>query len=396
MYGDGRPWGDGTKMAKRAKHGREPWDVGNRVTPLIGGYAALSAIRDAFEAAIVDAERQGENGVEPGNAATSTSSTGCSTRCATCRTRTPGAVTPGADLRSRAARRPRPDRARFDRPDDGRRDQGPGAGLDADVDPGAVRRRGACPAALALGVRDPGPQHRLCGQGPLWQKADPIGVCALDLRTADVTAASLHQKMVVVRVGEVNVGFCGGVDLAYTRRDYGRPANQIIGLGDWQSGHHIPIIQTGWPLEHGSPLTGYQFAEAEQRGRLRGRTGRRGVRQRHRPARRVPALARPAPQARRPDRRHAGGAVRRAVAAARPGLQVRPLGVVRHGQPRPVHQREGVHADRPRELRRAHDPAAGRSTRALPSGTRSSSCGGPSRSTPADRTARPSAAASSP
>ena len=208
-------------MAKRAKDGREPWDVGNRVTPLIGGYAALSAIRDAFEAAIVDA-REGEDRRQPPgqrghvyivdwllNALRDLSE------------ENPWG---GDALGAGAARHPGPDRARPDRPDDVGRDQGPGAGLDADVDPGPVRCRGARPAALAPGVRDPGPQHQtLRNQGAVWANADPIGVCALDLRTANVTAASLHQKMVVVRVGEVNVGFCGGVDLAFTRRDYRAP-----------------------------------------------------------------------------------------------------------------------------------------------------------------------------
>src|SRR5712691_10655036 len=64
---DGKPWGVATKMAERAKTaGVVPWDQGCEVTPLIGGYAAMSAMRDALEslisAARVSGARAGERG----------------------------------------------------------------------------------------------------------------------------------------------------------------------------------------------------------------------------------------------------------------------------------------------------------------------------------------------
>ncbi|MGB0098206.1 MAG: hypothetical protein WBP81_37415 [Solirubrobacteraceae bacterium] len=258
VYGDGRPWGDGTKIAKRAKDGREPWDVGNRVTPLIGGYAALSAIRDAFEAAIVDAQWQGKNGVEPGKRGHVYVVDWLLNALRDLSDENPWGGHPWQQGQH----------ADRDQTALGLIARMMAAGIKVKVlvwMPTSIQAQFAVAGHarqhwhLACAIQDL--NTKLCGQDPLWQNADPIGVCALDLRTANVTAASLHQKMVVVRVGEVNVGFCGGVDLAFTRRDYGRPANQIVGLGDWQSGHDIPIIQTGWPLQHQSPLTGYQFAK---------------------------------------------------------------------------------------------------------------------------------------
>jgi phosphatidylserine/phosphatidylglycerophosphate/cardiolipin synthase-like enzyme len=248
--GNGRPWGDGTMMAARAANNRNPWDAGNRVTPLIGGHATLSAIRDACEAAIAEANNSPN---APGNR---------------------GYVyiadwllTPLRDLSEDnewgAGMWNTERRATRDQTAIGLIARMMSAGIKVRV---LVWMPTSTQATFA--VSGHARQHwylarmvqemndRLKAHGGQWANVD-TGVVALDLRTADATAVSLHQKMFVIRVGAVNVGFCGGVDLAYTRRDYGRPANRIIGSGDWQSGNGIPLIPGGWPRQHPAPLCGY-------------------------------------------------------------------------------------------------------------------------------------------
>jgi phosphatidylserine/phosphatidylglycerophosphate/cardiolipin synthase-like enzyme len=83
---------------------------------------------------------------------------------------------------------------------------------------------------------------RLSGTG------EPLGIVALDMRTADsTTSGSHHQKTVVIRGATTSVAYVGGVDLAFTRRD----APQL--QGDWQSGKKIPIGSDRWPHDNPPP-----------------------------------------------------------------------------------------------------------------------------------------------
>jgi phosphatidylserine/phosphatidylglycerophosphate/cardiolipin synthase-like enzyme len=78
----------------------------------------------------------------------------------------------------------------------------------------------------------------------------PLGLAALDMRTANVESATHHQKMMVIRSVNTHVAFAGGVDLAFTRRDApGTPR------GDWQSGKDIPGPAGGWPRQPGVDYT---------------------------------------------------------------------------------------------------------------------------------------------
>ena len=121
---------------------------------------------------------------------------------------------------------------------------------------------------------------------------DPTrALVGLDLRVAKPLTASHHQKMMIIRVQDVNVAYCGGVDLAFTRRDapiqpdpadpatqykydetrlgdVTAPCSQFLD-GDWQSGSAIPVMWGGatgatnrWPQE-----TASQYAALNNCGR---------------------------------------------------------------------------------------------------------------------------------
>jgi len=248
--GDGRPWGDGTAMAARAYAGERPWDTGNEVIPLIGGFLALSAIRDAFESAIDQAGALAARGVPPGerghvciagwefNALRDTSTTN-----------------PWGDGPWQPGMTAGKDQTAL-----GLVIRMMSAGIVVRLllwMPGAAQRQRVRNLAdehwaVAAAVQD----HNANLQR-LWRLGQPVGVAALDLRVAAAPLAVLHQKAIVVRVGTVNVAFCGGVDLAFTRRDVGLGPGIPVGSGDWQSGGAIPRPGDGWPKQSPPPYGGY-------------------------------------------------------------------------------------------------------------------------------------------
>jgi phosphatidylserine/phosphatidylglycerophosphate/cardiolipin synthase-like enzyme len=234
-HGGGRPWGDDTAIAAR-EGSADPWDAGCKVTPLLGGRDAMDAVRTAFDAALADAA-----GLSLPD---------------------PKVHVYIADWRFNALR-----------------------DVSTATDPWATppAAHGADPTAIGyvLQLMEAGVEVRML----LWyptlfeetvgsfgphaedhfyvaklveaqnQKlkskfpnaARPLGIVALDARVAEPEppAATHHQKMMVIRVGNTNVAFCGGVDLAFTRRD--APRTQ----GDWQSGEGIPDAAAGWPGKGG-------------------------------------------------------------------------------------------------------------------------------------------------
>jgi phosphatidylserine/phosphatidylglycerophosphate/cardiolipin synthase-like enzyme len=85
---------------------------------------------------------------------------------------------------------------------------------------------------------------------------EPLGLVALDTRIGAITGTH-HQKMMVIRgAGATQVAYCGGVDLAFTRRDAPPPdsENSIavpqFNAGDWQSASTMPLRNT-WPMQSG-------------------------------------------------------------------------------------------------------------------------------------------------
>jgi len=245
--GDGRPWGDGTAMAGRASGRRLPWDYGNRITPLVGGFTTLGAIRDVFETAISEAEAMPDRPGRRGHVLI-----------------VDWLLNGLRDLSEENSWRGGPwkptDTATKDQTALGLILRMMSAGITVRVllwqpttnQATQLRAHSNEHWSMAAAIQD----HNDTLQKK-WGLREPIGVCALDLRTASPLTASLHQKMVAVRVGNVNVAFCGGVDLAFTRRDFARPADALIGSGDWQSGDGTPVEDKGWPKQSSPPVGGY-------------------------------------------------------------------------------------------------------------------------------------------
>jgi hypothetical protein len=246
--GDGRPWGDGTYMARRMANSR-PWDENCQVIPLIGGYEAMSAMRESLEAAIDEAE-QGKKG---------------HVYIAGWR------LNPLRDLSEdnpwTVQNRP------WNESDSAKKDQ---------TVLGFILRLMQAGIIVRILLWMPMKASIIGGHGPHMSdheyianvvsrecerlsKIDPgakdRGIVALDMRVASPITSTHHQKMMVIRVGDVNKAYCGGVDLAFTRRDapdeshpykFGPDATlddllvlmkshppQFLG-GDWQSGENLP------------------------------------------------------------------------------------------------------------------------------------------------------------
>jgi phosphatidylserine/phosphatidylglycerophosphate/cardiolipin synthase-like enzyme len=234
--GDGRPWGDGTSMAARARAGKPPWDEGCRVRPMIGGYDTFDAIRATFEAAIEDANARS---VPPGGSKGHVYITGLQLN----------ALRDLSPIQAWGGDRPWSSKTIVDK--------------DQTVLGFVLRMIAAIDVRLLLWMPTTVQGYSFQQLAyEHWDIAAAIqdfnaelacfpgggsGIVALDLRTASPTGAALHQKLIVVRVGAVNVAYCGGIDLAFTRRDFGRKWNLPGGAGDWQSGDTTPAPEAGWP-----------------------------------------------------------------------------------------------------------------------------------------------------
>lgn len=98
-----------------------------------------------------------------------------------------------------------------------------------------------------------------------------VGVVGLDIRTADNhIAAAHHQKLIVIRAPSVNAAYCGGVDMAFTRREAPSSAAAFQAdaflAGDWQSGDDVPVPTDGWPHQAGvsyDSVDGGQFGPGQ-------------------------------------------------------------------------------------------------------------------------------------
>jgi phosphatidylserine/phosphatidylglycerophosphate/cardiolipin synthase-like enzyme len=242
VNGDGRPWGDGTAIAGRARLPvpRDPWDERCQVTTYTDGFAAMSAMRDALEHVIQEATAARASGTPAGKLGHVYITDWRFNCLRDLSDHNPWGLDPWTGHLS--GTQAQPDQTAI--------------GLvirllQAGV---AVRMMIWCPTEAAR-------PDRTAGLGPHIEDHffaarivaaeterlspapdDPLGIVALDLRTAESTQfGSHHQKMMVIRSGSTNLAFVGGVDLAYTRRA------APVTSGDWQSGVSIPDPTALWP-----------------------------------------------------------------------------------------------------------------------------------------------------
>jgi phosphatidylserine/phosphatidylglycerophosphate/cardiolipin synthase-like enzyme len=229
----GQPFGDGSERWRRARDPNfNPWDENCNVTPLLGGHETMDEIREAFEKIIIEAE---------------------------------SGATPHVYI---AGWRFNPNR-------DLSIDTHPWASGTVSVERRKQTAGGLIKRMIFAGVKvrillwvpptEPGAIDKLTdfrahvqshfylarlvkaaniaakNQLGLQTTSDDLGVVILDRRVSEERGliASHHQKFIVIRGITTNVAFCGGIDLAYTRRD------APLYHGDWQSGNLIPSQTSG-------------------------------------------------------------------------------------------------------------------------------------------------------
>src|SRR5260370_2977451 len=234
--GDGKPWGTGTNMAGRAKTTATPWDEGCRVTTYVGGYAAMNEMLTQLEKLIKEATASKNAPGDKGHVYFANWRFNCQ-----------------RDLSTQ---------------NDWKTDSWDGKKV-SKVDQtalGLVLRLMQCGVTVRLLVWLPTTleevfaslEPHLLDHIYLWNviKAEndrlaaskpvvPLGIVGLDRRIAGSSVSwPHHQKMMVIRSPGINVAFCGGVDLAFTRRDAptspDMSVTETVLSGDWQSGTGIP------------------------------------------------------------------------------------------------------------------------------------------------------------
>jgi phosphatidylserine/phosphatidylglycerophosphate/cardiolipin synthase-like enzyme len=271
---DGRPWGDGTefvtqRVTKRVAASQnvlDPWDQGCGVTPLIGGYETMCAMRNTFEDAISAAKNSSQPAGQRGHVYIA------GWRLNPLRDLSDGNVWITSPWAPSQAAKP------HDQTLAGFLLRLMQAGINVRILAWMPITAAGPAADLGSHIADEFFLAELARNECTRLGDSTRALVGLDLRVAKPLTAAHHQKMMVIRVGNVNVAYCGGVDLAFTRRDapiqpnpahpatsykydenslgdVTAPAPQFLD-GDWQSGDAIPQQWTGataavkrWPQE---------------------------------------------------------------------------------------------------------------------------------------------------
>lgn len=216
---EGRPFGDGTEMAKRAKDGKVPWDDGCEVQFLNGGWETMNSIRGEFFLAKNDALNCSNPLGQRGHVYISGWRLNANRIIYHDMTTNETVWDWISDLMNAGVK------VRILLWLPLTRQQGFGQHIDAHF----------YLARLVEGLNG-----RLRLENPTL--AEDLGVVFLDTRVAEGSElfASHHQKFIVIRGLNKSVAFCGGIDLAYTRRDLPSAEVQPWFGGDHQSGDNIP------------------------------------------------------------------------------------------------------------------------------------------------------------